>query len=83
MSFRNDVEVTLNDARPALMLHGGNIELLDADEKTGVVKVRLQGSCVGCPMSTFTMKLGIEKLLRERIPEVKDVLDVTEYEFDE
>lgn len=76
-----DVEKTLNEARPALMLHGGNIELIDVDEASGIVKVKLQGSCVGCPMSTFTMKLGIEKLLRERFPEIKDVQDATEYEI--
>lgn len=76
-----DVEKTLNEARPALMLHGGNIELIDVDEASGIVKVKLQGSCVGCPMSTFTMKLGIEKLLRERFPEIKNVQDATEYEL--
>lgn len=74
------VEAVLNEARPSLARHAGNIELVDVDEANGIVKVRLQGTCVGCPMSTFTMQLGIEKLLRERIPEVKEVIDVTEHE---
>jgi Fe-S cluster biogenesis protein NfuA len=78
----SQIEAILNEARPALMRHGGNIELISVDNPTpGIVKVRLQGACVGCPMSTFTMKLGIEKLLRERIPGIKDVIDVTESEL--
>ncbi|MEI7741528.1 MAG: NifU family protein [bacterium] len=81
MKFRDNVIKVLEEARENLKKHGGGIELVDANEKTGIVKVRLEGACVGCPMSTFTMQLGIEKLLKERIPAVKEVVDETEYQL--
>jgi Fe-S cluster biogenesis protein NfuA len=57
-----------------LQRDGGNVELIDVED--GIVKVRLQGACAGCPMSQMTLKNGIERLLKQEIPEVKSVLSV-------
>ncbi len=70
--MRKKVEAVLNQIRPALQADGGDIELVDVT-KEGVVKVRLVGACVGCPMSTMTLSLGIERTLKERVPGVKRV----------
>ena len=72
--MRDRVEEVLNLVRPALMRDGGNVELVDVND--GVVKVRLTGACGGCPMSTLTLKMGIEKILRKEIPEIKEVVAV-------
>ena len=74
--FKQDIEKALDEVRDALILHGGNVELVDADPETGVVKVRLHGACVGCPMATMTLKDGIESTLVERVPKVKEVIGV-------
>jgi Fe-S cluster biogenesis protein NfuA len=66
--MRRKVEEVLNEIRPALEADGGNVELVDIVD--GVVQVRLVGACGGCPMSQITLSQGIEKLLKERIPEV-------------
>ena len=63
----------LNTLRPAIRDDGGDIELLGVDE-TGTVRLRLLGACVGCPSSTETLTLGIERTLRSRIPEIKRVV---------
>ena len=68
------VEAVLEEIRPALQADGGDVELVGVTE--GVVKVRLKGACSGCPMSTMTLKQGIERLLKERLPEVKEVMAV-------
>jgi Fe-S cluster biogenesis protein NfuA len=68
------VEAVLEKIRPALQADGGDVELVEVTE--GVVKVRLKGACSGCPMSTMTLKQGIERLLKERVPEVKEVIAV-------
>ncbi len=70
--MREKVEAVLNQIRPALQADGGDVELVDVT-KEGVVKVRLVGACAGCPMSTMTLSLGIERTLKERVPEVKRV----------
>ncbi len=62
--------------RPALQGHGGDVELVGTDDDNNV-KVRLQGACQGCPGAQMTMKAGIERVLKEKIPEVKDVIAVT------
>ncbi len=72
--MRDKVEVVLNKIRPSLVADGGNVELVDV--KDGVVKVKLIGACAGCPMSTMTLKMGIERILKEDIPEVKEVVSV-------
>ncbi|HEY8414181.1 MAG TPA: NifU family protein [Thermaerobacter sp.] len=70
--MREQVEQALESIRPAIQMDGGDIELVDVDEN-GVVRVRLVGACVGCPMSIMTLKAGIERILRERVPGVTEV----------
>lgn len=72
--MKEKVEAALKKIRPMLQRDGGNVELIDVED--GIVKVRLQGACAGCPMSQMTIKNGIEKLLKQEIPEVKSVVSV-------
>ncbi len=72
--MREQVEKVLEEIRPNLQADGGDIELVDVVD--GIVKVRLKGSCAGCPMSQMTLTFGVEKVLKERIPEVKRVESV-------
>ncbi len=69
-----NVERVLDELRPYLMADGGNVEIVELDGP--VVKVRLQGACGSCPSSTMTLKMGIERKLRESIPEVTEVVQV-------
>ncbi len=71
---RENVETVLDDLRPYLMADGGNVEVVDLDGP--VVKLRLQGACGSCPSSTMTLKMGIERRLREFIPEITEVEQV-------
>lgn len=73
--FQKKVSEVLDSIRPALQGHGGDVELI-AVEDDNTVKVRLQGACSGCPGATMTMKMGIERILKEKIPEVKGVVAV-------
>ena len=73
--MKEKVEAALNKVRPALIADGGNVELVEVD-KNGVVKVRLTGACGGCPMSQLTLKMGIERILKKEVPEVKEVIAV-------
>ena len=73
--MKEKVEAALNKIRPMLQADGGDVELVDVDEN-GLVKVRLQGACAGCPMSQMTIKNGVEKVLKEQIPEVSAVESV-------
>ena len=70
--MREKVEEILDMIRPSLVADGGNVELVDVAD--GVVKVKLTGACAGCPMSTMTLKDGIERILKQEIPEVKEVV---------
>ncbi|MBC8394483.1 MAG: NifU family protein [Deltaproteobacteria bacterium] len=70
--MKEKVKAVLDKIRPMLQADGGDVELVEVDEG-GVVKVRLQGACAGCPMSQMTLKNGIERLLKQEIPEVKSV----------
>ena len=72
--MRKKVEAALDKVRPALLADGGNVELVDVNE--GVVKLRLTGACGGCPMATMTLRNGIERVLKEQVPEVKKVIAV-------
>jgi Fe-S cluster biogenesis protein NfuA len=72
--MKEKVEAVLNQIRPALQADGGNVELVDV--KDGTVSVKLTGHCAGCPMSTMTLKNGIERILKEKLPEVKQVISV-------
>ncbi len=70
--MREKVESVLNSVRPSLRADGGDVELIDVKE--GVVTVRLTGACGGCPMAAMTLKSGIERALKERVPGVKEVV---------
>jgi len=70
--LREKVESALDEVRPSLQADGGNVELVDVTDE-GVVKVKLQGACAGCPMSQMTLSQGIERHLKEIVPEVKKV----------
>jgi Fe-S cluster biogenesis protein NfuA len=73
--MKEQIEKALNEIRPSLQADGGNVELVEITED-GVVKVRLTGACGTCPMSTFTLKMAIEKTLKDKIPQVKSVEQV-------
>ncbi len=73
--MKAQVEEVLNQVRPALQADGGDVELVDVTED-GVVSVKLTGACGSCPMSTMTLKMGIERTLKEKIPGVKEVVQV-------
>jgi len=69
--MKNKVMKAIEELRPYLQADGGDIELADVDEDKGVVKVRLKGACVGCPMAQSTLQLGVEQFLKKKIPEIK------------
>lgn len=69
-----NVETVLDELRPYLMADGGNVELVDIDGP--IVKLRLNGACGSCPSSTMTLRMGIERRLREQIPEINEVEQV-------
>lgn len=71
----NEVKEVLEMIRPALQADGGDVELIDVSDD-GVVKVKLVGACGHCPMSTMTLKMGIERTLMEKVPGVKEVVQV-------
>lgn len=72
-SIRERIEIILTEVRPSLEAHEGNARLVDVDAE-GNVTLAIEGSCRGCPMSAMTFSLGVEKMIRERCPEVKEVL---------
>lgn len=69
------IETVLDKIRPAIQADGGDVELVNVREDN-VVEVRLTGACKGCPMATLTLKAGIERIIKEEIPEVKEVISV-------
>ncbi len=73
--MKAEVENVLEMVRPGLQADGGDVELVDVTED-GIVKVRLKGACGSCPMSTMTLKMGIERAVKERVPGVKEVVQV-------
>ncbi len=74
-TFEEKVKDVIESVRPALQSHGGDIELVATDDDNNV-KVRLQGACQGCPGAQMTMRMGIERILKEKVPEVKKVIAV-------
>ncbi|KPJ52708.1 nitrogen fixation protein NifU [candidate division TA06 bacterium DG_24] len=72
--MREKVQQVIDEIRPSLQADGGDVELVDIEG--GVVKVRLTGACAGCPMSQMTLQMGIERLLKQRLPEVERVENV-------
>lgn len=75
-TFEQKVKNIIEAIRPNLQAHGGDIELVATDEDN-TVRVRLKGACHGCPGAQMTMKLGIERILKEKVPEVKEVIAVS------
>ncbi len=73
--MREKVQAVIDEIRPNLQADGGDIDLVDVTAD-GIVKVRLQGACRGCPGAAMTLKIGVERLLRQRIPEVTGVENV-------
>ncbi|MCK9273838.1 MAG: NifU family protein [Syntrophales bacterium] len=71
--MKEQVAKALDEIRPALQADGGDVELIDVSDD-GIVKVRLMGACGGCPMAMMTLKGGIEKRLKQAVPEVKEVV---------
>jgi len=73
--MKEKVEEVLNKVRPMLIADGGNVDLVEVTDD-GVVKLKLTGSCGGCPMSQMTLKMGIERILKQEIPEIKEVMAI-------
>lgn len=76
--IRSEIEQALDVVRKGLAMHRGGVDLVDFDEVSGRVSVRLKGTCVGCPLSDMTLKMGIEDVLKSVIPEVNEVVAVGE-----
>ncbi|HPS60956.1 MAG TPA: NifU family protein [Candidatus Cloacimonas sp.] len=75
MIEKEKIESVLNKVRPSIQADGGDVELINIREDN-VIEVRLKGTCNGCPMATLTLKAGIERLIKEEIPEVVEVISV-------
>lgn len=73
MTLRDHVEAAIDEIRPALQMDGGDCEIVDVDESVGTVSIRLLGACGGCPMSTLTLKHGIERMVKEKVPSIRQV----------
>lgn len=77
--MREQVVQSLEKVRPALQADGGDVELVEVDENTGLVQVRLTGACGSCPMATMTLKQGIERILKQEVPGVAEVQEVKDF----
>lgn len=73
--MKEEVQKAINTVRPNLQADGGDVELVDVSAD-GVVKVKLTGACHGCPMSQMTLKMGIEKIIKQQVPGIKEVVSV-------
>lgn len=73
--MKEKVQKAIDMVRPGLQADGGDVELVDVSAD-GVVKVKLTGACHGCPMSQMTLKMGIEKIIKKQVPEIKEVISV-------
>ncbi|PKL15111.1 MAG: hypothetical protein CVV50_01175 [Spirochaetae bacterium HGW-Spirochaetae-6] len=72
--MEDKVKELIEDIRPRLQMDGGDIEFIGLED--GIVKVRLQGACHGCPSASYTLKLGVERYIQEKLPEIKEVVNV-------
>jgi Fe-S cluster biogenesis protein NfuA len=70
---KHDVEIAIDEIRPALHMDGGDCEVVNVDDHVGLVTLRLIGACGGCPMSALTLKAGIERIVKERVPGVREI----------
>jgi Fe-S cluster biogenesis protein NfuA len=75
-NMHDRVSAVIEKVRPFLQADGGDIELISVDDATGVVSVRLRGACSGCPSAAMTLKMGVERHLKEKVPEVTEVVNV-------
>jgi len=73
--MKEKVEKALEQVRPMLQADGGNVELVEVTPD-GVVKLKLTGACGCCPMSQMTLKMGIERILKQQVPEIKEVMSI-------
>jgi Fe-S cluster biogenesis protein NfuA len=73
--MKEEVQKAIDIIRPSLQADGGDVELVDVSED-GIVKVKLTGACHGCPMSQMTLKMGIEKIIKTKVPDIKEVIAV-------
>ncbi len=76
MSIKDQIVSNLEQIRPALQRDGGDVEYVDYDIDSGILKVRLMGSCKGCPYSQMTLSNGIKRALQQNFPDLKDVVSV-------
>ena len=74
MDLKEEVENAIKDVRGFLQAEGGDCEIVDVEN--GIVKVRLKGTCRGCPFATITLKMRIEAIIKEKVPEIKEVVEV-------
>lgn len=75
MDLKKKVEKAIEDVRKFLQAEGGDCEIVDVEN--GIVKVRLKGTCKGCPFATITLKMRIEAIIKEKVPEIKEVVEVS------
>ena len=80
--MREQVQAVVTKIRPAVQADGGDLMLLDVDEATGVVTVELSGACVTCPASTVTLKAGIERILKDKVEGVTEVVNAGDTQFE-
>jgi len=71
------IKKIIESLRPAIKMHGGDLEFVSYDDKKKIIKVRLKGACIGCPMSEITLKAGILEEIKSKIPEVKDIENIS------
>jgi Fe-S cluster biogenesis protein NfuA len=76
LTMTQRVQEVIEKVRPLLQQDGGDIELVGVDEQAGKVTVRLRGACAGCPSAQMTLKMGVERHLKQRVPEVKELVNV-------
>lgn len=75
-SVKEQIKSALDEIRPHLQMDGGDVDFVEFDETDGVLKVKLQGACHGCPMAQITLQEGIGRVVKEKVPAVKEVLAV-------
>jgi Fe-S cluster biogenesis protein NfuA len=76
--MRDEIDKVIQVIRPAIQADNGDIFLREVDEENGVVTVELVGACVSCPASTVTLKAGVERILKDRVPGVTEVINLGE-----
>ena len=81
-TFLEEVEASLDEMRPYVQSHGGELNLIEWIPDEGRMRIQLAGACHGCPMSMLTMRLGVERILQDRFPQIKQVEAVKVDDFD-